>query len=134
MGAADYYSYQQQIQQMQGCLGSRGGILGQKALGSYSDQIINVPSMGYCLTCGKTGCMEAHTIPATTKKEEYKMFKSIRAYYEKYQDVILTVAAIFLLDHYMFDGKFKTKLEQIMESLINKATSKIHAIEGAEGK
>lgn len=68
---------------------------------------------------------------ATIKKEEYSMFKSIRNYYEKYQDIILTVGAIFLLDHYMFDGKFRTKIEQIMESLISKATSKIKAVEAA---
>lgn len=62
------------------------------------------------------------------------MFKSVRNYYEKYQDTILTVAVIFLLDHYMFDGKFKTKLEQIMESLIGKCTAKIGASEAAEAK
>lgn len=65
--------------------------------------------------------------PTEKKKEEYRMFKSVRSYYEKYQDTILTIAALFLLDHYMFDGKFKTKLEQIMESLIGKATAKIQA-------
>lgn len=124
MSAYDYmYQSQQQAQ-----LGSLGGMLGQSALDQYRQPQCAWPG------CGIPGCNGFHSEPVKTKKEEYKMFKSVRAYYEKYQDIILTVAAIFLLDHYMFDGKFKTKLEQIMEGLINKATSKIHAIEGAEGK
>lgn len=53
------------------------------------------------------------------------MFKSIRTYYEKYQDTILTIVAVFLLDQYMFGGKFRTKLEQIMEGLITKVTTSL---------
>lgn len=128
MSQYDYLSQQQQS--MLGGLGGLGGLIGQSSLGQYQKPQCNCPG------CGLPGCNGFHSgpgevirIPVVKQKEEYKMFKSVRAYYEKYQDTILTVAAIFLLDHYMFDGKFKTKIEQIMESLINKATAKIHAIE-----
>lgn len=90
-----------------------------------------------CTVCGMERCGghvfdgEAPIKLSENKKEEYKMFKSVKTYYDKYQDIILTVAVVFLLDQYMFDGKFRLKLEQIMESLISKATKKVEAAEAA---
>lgn len=43
-------------------------------------------------------------------------------YIEKYKDTLFTIALVLVLDYYVFDGKFKQKLEDIVSGLLSKHT------------
>lgn len=57
------------------------------------------------------------------------MISSLKMYVQKHSDVLWTLATVILLDHFLFEGKFRTKIESIMESLITKAEDKVKSIE-----
>ncbi len=90
--------------------------------GRYHNNVVS-----HCMICGNSNCMTAHEIPS--KKKETTMFKSLKEYYAKHQELIITILGAFLIDHVMFDGKFGHKLEAIMEGLIDKLTAKVKSIE-----
>ncbi len=66
-------------------------------------------------------------VKTEVKKEKKDMFKSIKEYYEKHNEVIITIVVVFLVDHYAFGGKFKEKIELMFESLVSKTSDKIKA-------
>ena len=103
------------------------GVMG-RALGVAANQYQGVGA-SMCLTCGQYG-LHTHEIK-TKQKEEAKVengpWKWFSNYVEKHKDMIFTVALILLADHYLFAGKFRAKIEDMVESWISKATKAVKA-------
>lgn len=118
------YQYYQQLGQLQAHYQSihtkdRFGVI------YPPNQLNGSENNGHCLTCGLPG-MHTHTIET---KEKWTMISSLKMYVQKHSDVLWTLATVILLDHFLFEGKFRTKIESIMESLITKAEDKVKSIE-----
>jgi hypothetical protein len=58
----------------------------------------------------------------TKPKGEMKMklFTQVSDYVEKHKDVLFTVALVLVLDHFVFEGKFKQKIEDLVSSFLTK--------------
>lgn len=48
-----------------------------------------------------------------------------RAFIAEHKNIIYTIAILFLVDHFIFDGGFRNKLKSLMDKMINKVESKI---------
>jgi len=44
-------------------------------------------------------------------------------YVEKHRDVLFTIAVVLVLDHYVFEGKFRQKIEDMVEGFLKKNTA-----------
>lgn len=51
--------------------------------------------------------------------------QSVENYIERHKDMIYTIAIVLLADHFFFKGKFRVKAEQMVESLIDRASGKV---------
>lgn len=51
----------------------------------------------------------------------------IKSYIEKHKDELFTIALILLADEYLFSGKFRHRLEGIVESALKRIEKKIEA-------
>lgn len=57
-------------------------------------------------------------VPQGEKK--MKFFNQVSDYVEKHKDILFTVALVLVLDHYVFDGKFKSKIEDLVSGFLSK--------------
>lgn len=55
------------------------------------------------------------------------MFDAVKTWFNKHADVIVTVGVLFFVDHLAFGGKFRAKIEAMVEGLIDKAGEKLKA-------
>lgn len=74
-----------------------------------------------------------HGVTKTTKPKENKMFftsikEDAQTFFYKHKGVIYTVALFFLLDHFLFEGKFKAKLTDLAHRMIGTLEKKIDKI------
>jgi hypothetical protein len=63
----------------------------------------------------KTFC---YTKPIGEKK--MKLFTQVSDYVEKHKDILFTVALVLVLDHFVFEGKFKQKIEDLVSGFLTK--------------
>jgi hypothetical protein len=59
-------------------------------------------------------------------KKENRMFKSLREYVQQHKDLFYTIGLVLLVDHFIFDGAFKAKVQKIVEKLLDGASKKLH--------
>lgn len=110
-----FYHLQQQAMQQSQMTQNQHGLTG--ILGQYTGRI---PYTAADIA------QAFHTNTSSTKeKGETTVIKSLKDYYAKHQEIIITIIAALALDHFLFEGKFGHKLEAIMESLIGKLESKV---------
>ena len=50
---------------------------------------------------------------------------SFKQYLEKHRDVFFTIGIVLVLDHFVFGGAFKEKLQAIVDSFLSKRTKEI---------
>jgi len=53
------------------------------------------------------------------------VIQQIKSYFQKNQDVIISLAIIILIDQFLFDGQFREKIKSMMESWITKTEKKL---------
>ncbi len=65
------------------------------------------------------------------KQEELTMFgevkKDVTTFIKEYRGVIYFIALFLLVDHFIFKGVFKERLQKMAESLITKVEAKVSA-------
>lgn len=54
------------------------------------------------------------------KEQGVKSMESLKQYLEKHRDVFFTLGIVLVLDHFIFEGAFREKLKNIIESLLDK--------------
>lgn len=54
------------------------------------------------------------------------MMKSFREYLNMHRDMIFTVALVFIADHYLLGGALKSRLQGLLEGILNKAETSLH--------
>ncbi len=74
-----------------------------------------------CLECNEPG-IHAHEFKDKIKEKKTAM-KIVRDYVESHKDMLLTMGLIILADHFLFAGKFRVRIEQMVEQWIDKATA-----------
>ncbi len=67
--------------------------------------------------------------PQQTKPESKSMFKSIatdvKSFVIEHRSIIYFIAAALLIDHFVFKGAFKTRLQAIAERIVKKVEDKV---------
>lgn len=53
------------------------------------------------------------------------MVGSIKDYVKTHREILITLALVALVDHFVFEGQFKKKLQQLVEALLNKAQKQL---------
>lgn len=53
------------------------------------------------------------------------MMDRVKSYIERHEDVLITIGIIILIDQFIFAGAFREKLKGLVDSMINKVTSKL---------
>lgn len=56
----------------------------------------------------------------TKKEKETKMFQPLKDYINKNREILFTVGFILLLDHFIFKGAMKNKIQELLEGVISK--------------
>ena len=59
------------------------------------------------------------------KKKGILSMEFIKEYFRKHQELIINLAFLFLLDEYVFEGKFRERIKNIVENLFTKTEKKI---------
>ena len=54
------------------------------------------------------------------KKKGNSMITTIKDYFKKHEETFITLAILLLVDEYLFEGKFRDKIKEIMDSIITK--------------
>jgi hypothetical protein len=62
------------------------------------------------------------------KEKKENMMESIRNYFKNHQETFLTICVLLLADEYLFDGVFREKIKDLIESFINKTKRKIENV------
>ena len=63
---------------------------------------------------------------ATPKnKENRPMFDSVKKYFQKHQEIFYTIAVALVVDHYVFNGAFRKKIEALVERLLDGASDQM---------
>ena len=47
------------------------------------------------------------------------MFTSIKEYVNKYKDTLFTLGFILILDHFVFSGAMRAKVQEVLEGMLN---------------
>ncbi len=63
--------------------------------------------------------------PIFTKKKGNKVMDSIKEYFRKHEETIITIILIIMVDQFIFKGAFSEKLKAIVDGLINKVSKKV---------
>ena len=90
----------------------------------------------YAATCSYVGTahgLEPQWKPPMTATEPQKGKKSmfteakeaIGEFLKEYKTIILWVATLFLVDHFFFNGKFRDRLNSMIDKLIGKVEKKV---------
>lgn len=79
---------------------------------------------------GKSWTSNTQTVIIPDKKPKEKHYMdSLKQYFGKHRDLFITMAVIFLADHFLFGGKFKQKITESVEKLLDKS---IKTLQGEE--
>lgn len=73
-------------------------------------------------TCG-AGFLDSRNFKLI-KKEKGGYMNSLKEYISKHRDIFFTIGFILVLDHFVFNGAFKKKLEDFIHSFLDKQTVK----------
>jgi hypothetical protein len=73
---------------------------------------------------GSTQSAYAHETELVSGDTFMKVKQLVSEYFEKNSEMIFTIAIILLADHYFFGGKFKAKVEDLVDGLLKKHTPK----------
>jgi hypothetical protein len=63
---------------------------------------------------------------AIIPKKEKKFMGPIKEYFTKHREIFFTFAVVFLVDHFLFHGKFKEKIQNAVEGLLDKSIKTLH--------
>lgn len=58
-------------------------------------------------------------------EKSMKLVSSLTDYVEKHKDLLFSVVLVLVLDHYVFEGKFRQKIEKLVDSFLEKKTAEI---------
>jgi len=58
-------------------------------------------------------------------KERKSMFKQVTEYVDKHKDVIFTLTFVILIDHFLFKGALKNRIQSAIEGVIKKVEDRI---------
>lgn len=68
----------------------------------------------------------------TKEKSMLSEFKSdIKTFFSQHKGLIYTIVSVYLIDHFMFEGKFKAKLSEIIHKVIGNLEKKVDQIGAA---
>lgn len=115
----------QQINQFQHQSGYYGGVTQQVAFGQMSQQsAAAVKTFPTTLRCDSND-----QLMSSTKKEEKKMVKEIqndvRSFMRENKSVIYWMIILYCVDHYLFEGALKARLQKIVQNLVGKVEEKL---------
>jgi hypothetical protein len=48
------------------------------------------------------------------------MVNEVKGYFKEHRDIIMTLLMVILVDHFVFEGVFREKLQNLVEGMINK--------------
>lgn len=57
-------------------------------------------------------------------KEGKKMLQSIKEYFEKHKDVVMTLAIIVVADHFLFDGALRERIKAVIDGMLKKVENR----------
>jgi hypothetical protein len=63
---------------------------------------------------------------ATPKKENKKMLDNVKGYIEKHKDILFTLGLIILIDHFMFNGALRTRIQSSIEGVLKTVEDRFH--------
>jgi hypothetical protein len=63
-------------------------------------------------------------VPQPIKKENKTMLSNVKAYVEKHKDIIFTLGLIILIDHFMFKGALRNRIQTSIEGVLKKVEDK----------
>ena len=73
-----------------------------------------------------------HSTAVDTAKGTDTMKQSMERWWERNSNIVITVAVIFLVDHLVFKGSMRKKIESIFDKLVNRAENEIEKKEQGE--
>lgn len=50
-----------------------------------------------------------------------------REYFAKHREVLMTLLMFMLVDHFLFDGAFKHRIQEMVDGFLNRAKKKLEA-------
>lgn len=83
-----------------------------------------------CCVATKEGITIANNIylKIFTKKGDKNMLNSFKDYLAKHKEVFWTLAIVFVIDHVVFNGAFKSKLQGMVEKLLDGAQKQLDKV------
>ena len=69
---------------------------------------------------GNNGMSIEHS-ESDVEKKGSDMVSNFKSYFEKHQDVIITIAVVVLLDHFLFNGALRNKIQNTVEKFLDGA-------------
>lgn len=66
---------------------------------------------------------QINTLFNHNKKE--KFMDKIKKYFEQHNDTYITLGIIILIDHFVFEGKFREKIKEIIDNLLAKTEKQL---------
>lgn len=58
-------------------------------------------------------------------KKEKKMLENVKGYVDKHRDIIFTIGLVVLIDHFMFKGALRQRIQGSIEGVLKKVEEKI---------
>ena len=58
-------------------------------------------------------------------KGGFKMFKTLKEYFNKHQDMIITVAVVIIADQVIFKGAFRERIQKLFENMLGSVEKKV---------
>ena len=59
------------------------------------------------------------------EKGDVKMIQSLKDYYKEHQDTVITIGLIVLLDHFLFGGALRQKIQDTVEKMLGHVEKRI---------
>lgn len=59
-----------------------------------------------------------------------EVFSDVKAYVKDNKNVIYTIALVVLLDHFFLEGKLRSKVQDLLDTMLNKAKKQIGGTDG----
>jgi hypothetical protein len=76
---------------------------------------------------GASGYSGAATQQPIGRKKS--MLDSVKNYVEKHKDMLFTIVLVVLIDHFLFGGALRSKIQTTLEGVLKKAEDKFHGTE-----
>ena len=61
------------------------------------------------------------------KTQGGSVVETLKSYFKKHEDVLISLAVVLVVDHFIFNGAFREKVEAIVNKLLDKAEKSIGA-------